>query len=189
MLNACAQGASRRGALVPPAVGGCETERPELADQSGRISRLRYTHAQPQARPAVFHENRGTRGPPDAGRPDRTSRSACRPSTGCCRAHGSIGDERYRRRQFFTSTPSRRSARARRPTADDPWTELSVNRNDPRDSSGGSRRDARRRSGGCRECGLGAENRRRDASGGFLLSHALLPSTTTGNRRRCMTEA
>jgi len=41
-LNACAQGALRRGAPVPP-VGGCETERAEFADQSRRISRLRYT--------------------------------------------------------------------------------------------------------------------------------------------------
>ena len=41
-LNACAQGASRRGAPVP-LVGGCETERAEFADQSRRISRLRYT--------------------------------------------------------------------------------------------------------------------------------------------------
>ena len=47
-LNACAQGASRRGAPVPP-VGGCETERAEFADQSRRISRLRYTS--PRHRP------------------------------------------------------------------------------------------------------------------------------------------
>lgn len=49
-LNACAQGASRRGAPVPPRpVGGCETERAEFADQSRRISRLRYTS--PRHRP------------------------------------------------------------------------------------------------------------------------------------------
>lgn len=49
-LNACAQGASRRGASVPP-VGGCETERAEFADQSRRISRLRYTS--PRHRPRL----------------------------------------------------------------------------------------------------------------------------------------
>lgn len=48
-LNACAQGASRRGAPVPP-VGGCETERAEFADQSRRISRLRYTSPRPHPR-------------------------------------------------------------------------------------------------------------------------------------------
>jgi len=47
-LNACAQGASRRGAPVPP-LGGCETERAVFADQSRRISRLRYTS--PRRRP------------------------------------------------------------------------------------------------------------------------------------------
>lgn len=44
----CTEHRSRRGAPVPP-VGGCETERAVFADQSRRISRLRYTS--PRHRP------------------------------------------------------------------------------------------------------------------------------------------